>query len=122
MTYFFILPAFLVYLLTYAAILLISAFLGPAKPLFPYIWRTFLLSIIGFFAANIFLWAFILGLAKMIDVVKPSDQIHKLIGIPSGLALFLGPIPASFIGIILGIIIGTFWAISDKRRSSRNKQ
>jgi hypothetical protein len=94
----------------------------PANVLFPYIWRTFLASILGFFAANLLLWAIVLALFKMLDITNPSDQIRQLVGIPSGLALLLGPIPVSFIGIILGIVIGIFWTLYVKRRIATKEQ
>jgi len=122
MTYFFILPAFLVYLLIFGAMLLVSAFVQPAKPLFAYVWRALLASILGFFVANFSLWVIVLAVAKTLDVTNPSDQIRELLGVPAGLALLLGPIPVSLIGIIAGFVFGVIWAFYVKRKSKRHEQ
>ena len=122
MTYFFIFPAFLIYLLICGVLLLIAAIARPAKFLFPYLWRPFLASILGFFAANISLWAIVLALAKTLNTANPSDKIRELLGVPAGLALLLGPIPVSIIGVISGIVIGIVWALYAKRRYIRNEK
>ena len=119
MTYFFIFPAFLVYLLFSVILLIVTAIVEPAKKLFPYAWRAFLGSVLGFITANALLWASFITLGIILNYVNPPNQIREILIVPPGLALFLGPIPVSIIGIVSGIISGFVWAHYAKHKANR---
>ena len=117
MLYFFIIPLFLivVFLLTVATVL--TRFVEPFKPAFPFVWRSFLWSSVGFIVSNSLVLAAFL-LPALLD--KNQGQMSGPAKFGFVAFLFIGPVIASAVGFIGGLALGIWFAIRFKHRSRPN--
>ena len=118
MAYFFILPAFAIWLVVAA----IGLVLIRANPSFsaarPYAWRVVLWSTCGFVVANVFLVVVVAGAANLLgpgatERTMARDALQLIVG----LGAILGPILASVVGWLGGVVLG---AVLTRSNSSSN--
>jgi hypothetical protein len=113
--YFFILPAFALWVFTLGALTLAGRYIHRLQPVFPFIWRIFLWSCIAFILAQIpILLLFLLPALGWI-AEKPSD----IVAILYAGSLIFGPVVVSAIGILGGSAFGVWLALRAKRKDTR---
>jgi hypothetical protein len=110
MLYLEVLPAFILYLLALGAATLIAGHTRAGKPLFPYLWRSLLVSTAGVLAADVFLWAIVFAAGSVLTATNASAQARQIVGVLAPLGPILQPIPISLFGATAGIVFGVAWA------------
>jgi hypothetical protein len=109
MAYFIILPAFIVWLIVGAIALLVIRANGRLSHSFPYAWRFYLWSTIGFVIANVLLVIVVAGGAALLEPGSEERTFGRdAVQLMVGLGGIVGPIPASVIGWLGGGLLGAF--------------
>ena len=110
MPYFVILLGFALFSAAAALGTLLAWLWRPLQPLFPFAWRAWLWSTVGFVAAN----AALLGVLWLIlltgDHVTSMTWTQKVVGIAGAMTAVLGPFVASALGLGAGFLLGCFLA------------
>ncbi len=117
MAYFFILPAFVIWLVVAAIGLVIVRTSSRLSRAYPYAWRVVLWSTAGFSVANVFLVVAVAGIANMLGPGSPertfaNDALQLIVG----LGAIVGPIPASLAGWLGGAAVGALLARRARRK------
>lgn len=109
MTYFFILPAFVVWLIIGVAFLVFVR----TRPLYPYAWRVVLWSSVGFVITNVLLLIVVAGAMALMGPAPAEaertmgrDALQLIVG----LGAFVGPVFASLLGWVAGAGAGVLLA------------
>ena len=98
MPYFFILPAFVLYLAGMLIAVLIATFYQPASWLRPILTSVLIWSSIGFVVSMLL---FLLLVLAIMEVAAPlySREPSTVLGVAMGVVVFLGPFVASGLGL-----------------------
>ena len=117
MLYFFILPAFLLWLVVAAGSVVLAKSVKDLQPALPYVWRICLHATLGFLIANIM---FIVALWIGSDAMKEATSEPKgggLLQAMIGVAVILGPVVASAIGWFCGAVTGFLFAFRSRQHA-----
>ncbi|MFZ5858177.1 MAG: hypothetical protein ACOYZ6_15225 [Chloroflexota bacterium] len=116
MLYFFILPIFVGLLIVLILAAIVTRFIPAWSRVSPYLFSGAIGFTIGFFITNFL--NFLVGLASGLILKNQNipEIIRQIINFISAIILFLGPIPASVIGAVLGFVLGIF-LVHRRRRS-----
>ena len=110
MPYFVILLGFALFSVAAALGTLLAWIWRPLQPLFPFAWRAWLWSTVGFVAANAALLAVLWLILVMGDHAASMSLMQKAAGILGALTAVLGPFIASAVGLGAGFLLGCFLA------------
>ena len=111
MPYFFILPAFVLYVAGMGAALAATWVYQPARPFRRYIASILLWSSLGFILSTVVYFVVLVGSVYAMDQAL-NGQPSAAGGIVMGAMLFLGPLIASAVGLAGGAAIGIWRARS----------
>ena len=118
MAYFFILPAFVVWLIVAAIGLAIVRTNNRFSGVYPYAWRVVLWSTAGFIVANALLIIVVAGAANVLGPGLPERTLTRdALQLIMGLGAILGPIPASLVGWLGGAALGAVLAGRAERQT-----
>lgn len=105
MPYFFILPAFVLYLLGMGTVLAVTRVHPPAARFGPYIRSVLIWSSIGFVVATVLHFGVMLAVLAVIPRVT-GNGASALGGIAMAGVVFVGPFAAAIVGVLGGTVIG----------------
>ncbi len=118
MTWFLVLPFFLLWLVMAAGATAAARFVPQLHHLFPYVWRISLWATIGWVAAS----AALFGLLHLMDGAGPLFEAgsvgEQLFHVTVALAMFAGPFLACAVGWSLGVLLGIVLAYLKGRGAS----
>jgi hypothetical protein len=114
MPYFFLIPAFAVWLMLSAAAVLACRFWGPARKLLPYVWRLCAGASVGVLIAHALLWAGIMAAARLAG--SAPGQPHQALALLMAGALFIGPFAVTVLGWFAGALTGFVLALRARRK------
>jgi branched-subunit amino acid permease len=107
MTYFLILPAFVLWLIVAGTAALVARLVPALSVAYPYVWRIALWATAGLIAANAALVALLaLGFVALGDGMAPSSAGHDAFQLLLGLTAIGGPVVASALGWLVGAVLG----------------
>ncbi len=116
MMYFVVAVLFVLWLVVAAGAVAATRFIAPLRPLFPFVWRMCLWATIGFLVAD----AALVGLMVVTSGFDPTfvrgtigDEILRFV---VQLAILVGPLVASAIGWLAGLLLGILLAFLRQRR------
>ena len=104
MPYFFILPAFVLFVVTLGVAMVVTSFYQPAARLRPYLVSVLIWSSLGFALSTILYVGALAAAAVVMDRLlagKPST----IGGIAMGIVVFIGPFVAAAVGLVGGTVI-----------------
>ncbi len=116
MTYFLVLPLFVMWLLAAVGASAASRIIPQLNHLFPWVWRISLWATLGCAVGNAILLLLLSNadrLGQPFDTGSYADELYKL-GVD--LAVLIGPMFVSALGWIAGALIGALLAFSRTRR------
>ncbi len=114
MTYFLVLPAWLLAVLAMGAVTVAVRVVPRLSPAYRYAWRVLLWSSIGFVVAN----GAMVGLYLLVARADTSGAAGDAAKVGIAAALFLGPVVASAVGFVGGAAAGAVlaWRSGARRR------
>ena len=102
MPYFFIAPAFALYLVLGGILVVACRVIDSRRRLLSYVWRIWLWGGIGFVVANMLLVAILYVPLTHLAVSGSAKPSHEIVDIIVGVAVLLGPFVASVFGLLVG--------------------
>lgn len=105
MPYFFILPAFVLYVVAFGVAILLASLYKPAAPLRPYLTAMLGWSCVGFVAATLVYAALFMASAFVLRRFV-SARAPTTAGVMMGLLVFVAPFVASLVGVVGGAVFG----------------
>lgn len=115
MPYFFLLPAFIAWLLLSGAITLTARRLPSLKPWYPYVMRVSVWATIGTLTANLILISLLALGVRSLDGLQTGTTVHDGLQVIWGLSAIFGPFAVSALGWIGGAGLGMYLALQRKR-------
>ena len=116
MTYFLLLPLFLLWLICAIAATAATRFVSQLNQLFPYVWRVSLWATIGCVLANATLLWMLSLMERAGAPLFMGSFAEQALQLTFGLALLAGPLLASAAGWSAGALLGALLAFLDGRR------
>ena len=116
MLYFFIFPVFIGLLIILILATIVTRLVPAWSRVSPYLFSGTIGFAVGFIIANVL--NFLVGLASGLVLKNQNipEIIRQTINFISAIILFLGPVPASVIGAVVGFVLGIF-LVHRRRRS-----
>lgn len=116
MTYFLVLPLFILWLLGACAMTAASRFVPPLRHLFPWVWRICLWATLGVIAANAVMACTLAMIGSAGQPFAPGSFADELSRLAIGMAVLAGPLLASATGWSAGALLGAVLALLKTRR------
>lgn len=118
MTYFLVLPLFILWVLGACAMTAASRYVPQLRLLFPWVWRICLWATLGVIAANaVMVWALTI-LGSVDHPFMPGSFADELSRLAIGVAVLAGPLLASAAGWSAGALLGAVLALLKTRRKA----
>ena len=116
MLYFFIFPVFIGLLIILILATIVTRLVPAWSRVSPYLFSGTIGFAVGFIIANVL--NFLVGLASGLVLKDQNvpETIRQIINFISAIILFLGPVPASIIGAVLGFVLGILFIYKRRRR------
>jgi hypothetical protein len=105
--YFFVLPAFFLWLIIAGALVVATKRISRIHSAYSIVWRISLWGTLGFIAANALFIVLLISGFSALDVSSASPSfIHNTLQFLFGLIAIGGPVIASFLGWLVGVMVG----------------